>query len=75
MPGHGEMIFGCECNQEKLSMGTASIPNVHQVLAQRADDFRTLPVIDAFAKLFESDVDYIVMMKLLGRNFAAEFQP
>ena len=46
-----------------------------KVLQNPVNDFATLCIVQFVPEFFQREVDYVVMMKLLGRNITAEFEP
>ena len=62
-------------DQKQLLGGIPAISNLREVLAQRRDDLLPPAVHDISAEFLERDVDDVVVMELLGRDFVAEFEP
>jgi len=62
-------------HESELRIGFPAISDAYQVLAQRVNNLFPPAVHDILPKFLEGDVDDVVVMEFLGRDFVAEFEP
>jgi hypothetical protein len=70
---YGQVIKNCRAFS--LGTGCAARSNIRQVLAEIVDNFLPAPIADIFLKLFEGNVNDIVMMQFFRRDLVAELKP